>query len=54
MKKLLSMFLAFALIFSLVPTTAFAATAEATNAANVLNALGLFDGTGTDENGNPT
>ena len=53
MKKLLSMFLAFALIFSLVPTTAFAATAEATNAANVLNALGLFDGTGTDENGNP-
>ena len=53
MKKLLSMFLALMLIFSFVPTTAFAASNEATNAADVLNALGLFDGTGTDENSNP-
>lgn len=53
MKKLLSMFLALTLIFSFVPTTVLAASNEATNAADVLNALGLFDGTGTDENGNP-
>ena len=53
MKKALSLFLTIMLVFSLIPTTAFAASTEATHAADVLNALGLFDGTGIDENGNP-
>ena len=53
MKKLLSLFLSITLIFSLAPTMAFAADNEAIYSADVLNALGLFDGTGTDENGNP-
>lgn len=53
MKKILSLFLSVALMFSFIPTTAFAANDEAVYAADILNALGLFDGTGTDENGNP-
>ena len=53
MKKLVSMFLAFTLIFSLIPTTCFAASKEAEATANALNELGLFSGTGTDENGKP-
>ena len=53
MKKLLSMFLAFTLIFSLIPTTALAATDDLIYQADVLNSLGLFAGTGTDSFGNP-
>lgn len=53
MKKLSALFLTFVLAFGTIPTTAFAATNEAVHAADVLNGLGLFDGVGTDENGNP-
>ena len=52
-KKFISLLLAVVMVLSLAPATAFAATAEATQAANELHALGLFGGTGTDANGNP-
>lgn len=51
-KKVISLFLSVLLIVSIMPT-AFAASDEATEAANQLYALGLFNGTGTDANGNP-
>ena len=52
MKKLIAILLAVCLVFALTPA-AFAADAEETTAANVLNALGLFIGTGTDAEGKP-
>ena len=52
MKRFLSFILALTLAVSLVPS-AFAASDEALQAANTLHALGLFNGTGTDANGNP-
>lgn len=52
MKRLLSFVLSFALVFSFVPS-AFAASNEANEAAQSLYELGLFNGTGTDANGNP-
>ena len=52
MKRFLSFILALALAVSLVPS-AFAASDEAVQAANALHTLGLFNGTGTDANGNP-
>ena len=52
MKRFLSFILALTLAVSLVPS-AFAASDEAVQAANVLHTLGLFNGTGTDANGNP-
>lgn len=51
MKRFLSFILALTLAVSLVPS-AFAASDEAVQAANTLHALGLFNGTGTDANGN--
>lgn len=52
-KKLLSACLSLVLILSFIPTTAHAASDEATAAANALYELGLFNGTGKDEEGNP-
>lgn len=52
MKRFLSFILALVLAASLVPS-AFAASDEAVQAANALYTLGLFNGTGTDANGNP-
>ena len=52
MKRFLSFILALTLAVSLVPS-AFAASDEALQAANTLHTLGLFNGTGTDANGNP-
>ena len=52
MKKLIAILLAVCLVFALTPA-AFAADAEEITAANVLNALGLFIGTGTDAEGKP-
>lgn len=52
MKRFLSFILALTLAVSLVPS-AFAASDEAVQAANALHTLGLFNGTGTDANGNP-
>lgn len=52
MKRFLSFILALTLAVSLVPS-AFAASDEAVQAANALYTLGLFNGTGTDTNGNP-
>ena len=52
MKKLLSVLLALTLCLSLLPPV-FAAGDEAIEAAEALYALGLFKGTGTDENGKP-
>ena len=52
LKRFLSFILALTLAVSLVPS-AFAASDEAVQAANALHTLGLFNGTGTDENGNP-
>ena len=51
-KKFLPVLLAFALALSILPP-AFAASDEAVNAANALHEMGLFNGTGTDANGNP-
>ena len=64
MKKLTSWFLTAALVMSLIPgvmaadtrtgdAANHAAQAEAQTAADALNALGLFSGTGTDAQGNP-
>lgn len=52
MKKAISLMLTLALVLCMIPT-AFAASSEATEAADALNALGLFNGTGTDANGKP-
>lgn len=52
-KKLLSACLSLVLILSFIPTIAHAASGEATAAANALYELGLFNGTGKDEKGNP-
>lgn len=52
MKRFLSFILALTLAVWLVPS-AFAASDEAVQAANALHTLGLFNGTGTDANGNP-
>ncbi len=52
MKKAISVVLMLLFILCMAPS-AFAAGSEATEAADALNALGLFDGTGKDENGKP-
>lgn len=52
MKRLFSLLLAIVLSLGLIPT-AFAASDEATEAADTLYELGLFSGTGVDANGNP-
>lgn len=52
MKKLFAILLALIMIISVMPT-AFAVDSEAVIAANCLNALGLFDGTGTTAEGKP-
>lgn len=52
MKRIISLVLSFVLVVSLVPS-AFAASDEATSAAQSLYEQGLFSGTGTDANGNP-
>lgn len=52
MKKAISLMLTLALVLCMIPT-AFAASSEATEAADAINALGLFNGTGTDANGKP-
>jgi hypothetical protein len=52
MKRLLLLFLTILLVCAMVPT-AFAASSDATQAADALYALGLFNGTGTDANGSP-
>lgn len=52
MKRFLSLLVSCALVISLVPS-AFAASSEAVNAANALYERGLFNGTGTDANGDP-
>lgn len=51
-KRLLSMLLVVAMFLALIPT-AFAASADATTAANALYQLGLFKGTGTNADGTP-
>lgn len=51
-KKLLSFLLAVAMMCSMVPT-AFAASAEAIDAANALHEQGLFNGVGTNADGTP-
>ena len=45
--------LALALALALAPAPAYAASDEAITSANALHQLGLFNGTGTDTNGNP-
>ncbi len=52
MKRTISFFLAMIMVSLMIPS-AFAASSEATEAADALNALGLFNGTGTDANGKP-
>lgn len=52
MKRIITLFLAVILVFSMIPAV-FAADAKAIAAADELNGLGLFQGTGTDSNGNP-
>lgn len=52
MKRFLSLFLVIVMLCCMMPT-AFAASDEATAAADELYALGLFNGTGTDANGKP-
>lgn len=51
-KRIISVLLALVLVLSLAPA-AFAASDEANAAADALYQLGLFNGTGTDANGNP-
>lgn len=50
--KILCILLACVMLFSTM-TTAFAASSEAAEAAESLHALGLFNGTGTNEDGAP-
>ncbi|MEG2383776.1 MAG: hypothetical protein RSB39_09330 [Oscillospiraceae bacterium] len=52
MKKVIAAFLTLVLILCMVPA-AFAASSEAVAAADALNALGLFSGTGIDASGKP-
>ena len=52
MKKLICLILALLMALMMVPT-AFAASGEEVVAANTLNALGLFNGTGTQTDGRP-
>ena len=52
MKKWISLFLAFAMLFAL-SLPVFAAESEAQEAAQTLHELGLFKGTGTDAAGKP-
>lgn len=52
MKKLICLMLAFLMSLMMMPT-AFAASGEEVVAANTLNALGLFNGTGTNSDGRP-
>lgn len=52
MKRFLSLFLVIVMLCCMMPTV-FAASDEATAAADELHSLGLFNGTGTDANGNP-
>ena len=52
-KKLISMLLAIVMVCTMIPATAFAATDEAAEAAEALYELGLFKGTGTNEDGTP-
>ena len=52
MKRMISLLLACMILFSISPT-AIAASDEAIEAAHTLYELGLFNGTGIDENGNP-
>ena len=51
-KKIISLLLAIVMVCSIIPS-AFAASDEAVTAADALHELGLFNGTGTDENGKP-
>ena len=51
MKRLMSVLLALMLLLSFVP--ACSAASEQRQAADVLNAMGLFSGTGTDAKGDP-
>ena len=51
-KRIISLLLVVMVLFSLAPT-AFAANDEATEAADKLHALGLFNGTGTGADGKP-
>jgi len=52
MKKVISLMLTLAIVLCMI-STAFAASSEANEAADALNALGLFNGAGTDANGKP-
>ncbi|MCI8414417.1 MAG: S-layer homology domain-containing protein [Ruminiclostridium sp.] len=52
MKRVLTLILSFALMLSSIPSV-LAASDEAISAANSLHELGLFNGTDTDNNGNP-
>ena len=53
MKKTITALLALILIVTLIPTPAYAATDEATAAANALYELGLFKGIGANADGSP-
>ncbi len=52
MKRLISLLLSLVLVLALVPAN-LAANSEQQQAADALNAMGLFSGTGTDARGNP-
>jgi len=52
MKRFLSLVLTFSMLLCMIPSAS-AASAEATAAANELYTLGLFQGKGTNANGNP-
>ncbi len=52
MKRAISFFFALIMVSFVIPS-AFAASSKATEAADALNALGLFNGAGTDANGKP-
>ncbi len=52
MKRAISFFFVLIMVSFMVPS-AFAASSKATEAADALNALGLFSGAGTDANGKP-
>lgn len=52
-KRLLSLFMAFTMALSAAPMMAYAAGNEALQAANALNEIGLFQGTGTNPDGSP-
>ena len=52
MKRLMSLLLSLALVLALVPAS-FAASSEQQQAAEALNAIGLFSGTGVEADGSP-